>query len=328
MVSLHGRMKPSTDSYTIVIFRGHTAEPWRVSISRRFVRVALAIAASLMVGELALLSHYVSTTGEVWELRALREEFVSVRQQTDTFSSAVDDLKRRLLAMKEINHRLRVMLGVEEQRVQDPLNGQGGSEQPFGKAESSSIATSFASEASAGAADAGNPESTVFSLKLQRDISELRTAALDEERSLEELATATAATINRLAATPSVRPVEGWVTSGFGPRLSPFTNQLAMHDGLDIGAPSKTPVKSTAGGHVTAIGYDARMGNSVTIDHGHGIETQYGHLAKILVKAGQKVKRGDIIGLVGSTGLSTGPHLHYMVRVNDQAVNPERYILD
>jgi len=118
------------------------------------------------------------------------------------------------------------------------------------------------------------------------------------------------------------------VTSGFGPRISPFTQQLAMHDGLDIGAPSETPVRAPAGGKVAAVGYDTKMGRMIALDHGYGIETRYGHLAKALVREGQKVKRGDIIGLVGSSGLSTGPHLHYMVKVNDRAVNPERYLLD
>jgi len=132
----------------------------------------------------------------------------------------------------------------------------------------------------------------------------------------------------RWAAMPSVWPVHGWVTSGFGPRVSPFTGQLAMHDGLDIGAAPNTSVQAPASGYVTSAGFDAKMGNVILVDHGYGIETEYGHLAKILVKQGQKVKRGDVIALVGSTGLSTGPHLHYMVKIKGQNVNPKNYILD
>ena len=326
-------MKPSPDAYTIVIFRGHTAKPWRISISRRLVRSVVAVIACLVIAEMVLLSQYVSTTGEVWELRALRDELLSARQQTTTFTSALEDLKHRLLVMKEVNHRLRVMLGIDEQRIGEPLNGQGGVERPYINAEPSTGAvppadSDLEQKPQDRRSDADRVELTAAAAKLEQELRQLRTAALFEERRLDELAQAAKEQISRLASTPSVRPVDGWVTSGFGTRLSPFTNQLAMHEGLDIGAPMRTPVKATAGGRVVTVGYDVRMGNSIAIDHGYGIETQYGHLAKIFVKGGQKIKRGDIIGLVGNTGLSTGPHLHYMVKINDQAVNPERYILD
>ena len=327
-------MKSSNDAYTIVIFRGHTASPWRVSVSRRLVRGTLVLAGCLLVGQLLLLSQYVSTTGEVWELRALRDELLSARQQTVTFSSTLEDLKHRLLVMKEVNHRLRVMLGIDEQQVADSFNGQGGVERPFIKVEPLTKNAPWP--------ESNNPEILSqteheefrpadllsASAKLDHELSQLRTDALIEERRLDDLVKAAKEKIARLAATPSVRPVDGWVTSGFGPRLSPFTNQLAMHDGLDIGAPARTPVRAPAGGRVASVGYDERMGNNITIDHGYGVQTHYGHLAKSFVKGGQKLKRGDIIGLVGSTGLSTGPHLHYMVKINDKSVDPERYILD
>lgn len=121
---------------------------------------------------------------------------------------------------------------------------------------------------------------------------------------------------------------QGWVTSGFGPRVSPFTEKPAWHDGLDIGAAANAPVQAPAQGRVTTVAFDSKLGNLVKLDHGFGIETLYGHLAKALVKEGQRVKRGDVVGLVGSTGLATGPHLHYMVKVNGQTFDPTRYILD
>jgi murein DD-endopeptidase MepM/ murein hydrolase activator NlpD len=103
---------------------------------------------------------------------------------------------------------------------------------------------------------------------------------------------------------------------------------MSVHEGVDIGAPFNTPVQSPAAGRVVVTGFDPRMGNLVAIDHGYGMETQYGHMAKVLVKSGQKVRRGDVIGLVGSTGLSTGPHLHYHIKSNSHPVDPQRYILD
>jgi murein DD-endopeptidase MepM/ murein hydrolase activator NlpD len=164
--------------------------------------------------------------------------------------------------------------------------------------------------------------------KIQHELAELRSAYGREEKTLEQLTEAAQGRQSRWAATPSIWPVKGWVTSGFGQRVSPFTGQLAMHEGLDIGATPNAPVQVTASGRVVAQGFDPRMGNVVAVDHGYGLETQYGHLAKILVKTGQNVKRGDVIGLVGNTGLSTGPHLHYMIKVSGHPINPQRYILD
>ncbi len=110
--------------------------------------------------------------------------------------------------------------------------------------------------------------------------------------------------------------------------MSPFTEKPAWHDGLDIGAAANAPVQAPAQGRVTNVGFDSKLGNVVKLDHGFGIETLYGHLAKALVKEGQRVKRGDVVGLVGSSGLATGPHLHYMVKVNGQTFDPTKYILD
>ena len=119
---------------------------------------------------------------------------------------------------------------------------------------------------------------------------------------------------------------EGWFHAYSG--FLTCANWLAWRTGLDIGAASKTPVRAPAHGRVTAIGFNSKLGYIVRVDHGYGIQTLYGHLAKYLVKNGQRIKRGDVVGLVGSTGLSTGPHLHYMVQVRGRAVNPRQYILE
>jgi len=121
---------------------------------------------------------------------------------------------------------------------------------------------------------------------------------------------------NLLASTPSIRPVEGgWVTSDF-------------HAGLDISNKTGTEIIATADGKVSYASRKALLGNLVTIDHGYGRVTRYGHLDKILVKRGQRVKRGDVVGHLGNTGQSTGPHLHYEVRINGAPVDPVKYILN
>lgn len=134
--------------------------------------------------------------------------------------------------------------------------------------------------------------------------------------------------IEILAATPSMSPTDGWVTSRFGYRKAPFGGRKSMHHGLDIAANFGTPVKAPASGVVSYVGYDGGYGNLVSIDHGFGVVTRYGHNAKILVKYGQRVERGHVIAEVGNTGRSTGPHLHYEVRINGVAVNPSQYILE
>ena len=131
-----------------------------------------------------------------------------------------------------------------------------------------------------------------------------------------------------LKSTPSILPARGWITSYYGPRKSPHSGRRKMHEGLDIGGKTGTPILASADGVVTFSGHKAGFGKFVQIDHGYGLETIFGHAHKLLVKEGEVVNRGHVIALLGSTGLSTGPHLHYEVRVNGIAVDPLYYILD
>lgn len=131
-----------------------------------------------------------------------------------------------------------------------------------------------------------------------------------------------------LSSTPSIAPVHGVLTDGFGGRSDPFTGEKGLHTAVDISSAPGQPVRAPADGIVIKAEWANGYGNVVFISHGFGYSTRYGHLANFAVKAGQKVKRGDVIGEVGSTGRSTGPHLHYEVRLNDQPVNPLAYILN
>ena len=128
--------------------------------------------------------------------------------------------------------------------------------------------------------------------------------------------------------TPSISPSDGWITSYYGPRKSHYTNRIKMHEGLDIGARTGTPINATADGIVTFSGKKPGFGNFIKIQHGYGIETIYAHAKKLFVKRGQKINRGQLIASVGSTGYSTGPHVHYEVRVNDIPVDPLYFILN
>jgi len=133
---------------------------------------------------------------------------------------------------------------------------------------------------------------------------------------------------NRLASMPSVWPTKGWLTSRFGPRISPFTGRRQKHGGIDIAGRPGTPINAPARGRVSSISDRGPLGNSVTLDHGFGVETFYGHTQEIFVKVGETVERGQKIASIGSTGRSTGPHLHYGVHVAGKARDPLDYIFD
>ncbi len=331
----------SSDAYTVVIFRGSTAKPLRFSFQRKLVRNALIVGAILLAADILVVSHYVIRTGQVWELSSFREEAMSARQQTVAFSTAIDDLKKRLTSMNEVNQRLRIMLGIETPKSGDQVNGRGGEETPLpegssiiqtDKSQRTGDTTSQSSLATQESVINSKQSEAVDEEKLVAEVKEgidwLTKEADTQEKTLQELYAVAEQKSSRWAATPSIWPVKGWVTSGFGPRVSPFTEKPAWHDGLDIGAAANAPVQAPAQGRVTLVGFDPKLGNLVKLDHGYGMETLYGHLAKALVKEGQRVKRGDVVGLVGSTGLATGPHLHYMVKVNGQTFDPTKFILD
>lgn len=328
----------NSDAYTVVIFRGSTAKPLRFSFPRKFVRKLLIMGCIVVLADLLVISHYIVRTGEVWELASFKTEAMSAREQTAAFSTAIEDLKKRITAMKEVNQRLRVMLGIEIPKTGDMVNGRGGEETPL--PEGSSVPSEqqrtgvvpgqkdSAQQNHGAVSAAGDALQEDLEISVKERLDWLAKEAANQERILHQLSMAAEQRSSRWAATPSIWPVKGWVTSGFGPRISPFTEKPAWHDGLDIGAAPNAPVQAPAQGRVTATGFDPKLGNTVRLDHGYGVETLYGHLAKALVKEGQRVNRGDVLGLVGSTGLATGPHLHYMVKVNGQALDPHKYILE
>ena len=130
----------------------------------------------------------------------------------------------------------------------------------------------------------------------------------------------------RANAAPNLWPVEGAVTGSFGERIDPFNGEGAFHSGVDISTSFGTPVIAPADGVVTFADFLGGYGRAIVVDHGRGISTRYGHLANFAVIAGQQVHRGDTIGYVGLSGRSTGPHLHYEVRINDTPVNPHKYL--
>ena len=136
------------------------------------------------------------------------------------------------------------------------------------------------------------------------------------------------ATLARLASTPSVMPTQGWLISNFSHRrLHPLLGYARPHLGIDVRAARGTPIEAPAGGLVISTSWEGGYGRTVEIDHGWGIITRYAHTSQILVRPGDRVQRGEVIALVGQSGLAEGPHLHYEVRVRGEPVDPLKFIL-
>jgi murein DD-endopeptidase MepM/ murein hydrolase activator NlpD len=304
-------MKRLKESYTVMIIPTPTSKAHRFSFSRQALKIVLGTTAVFTILLLVFIIQYFYMVNDMWELKSLRKETKAQKIQIQTFASNVTDLKKQMARLKDLDAKLRVITDIGPPPQSDQLMGMGGPEER--------------------GTDAVYQNGTVREedlKKMDEDLNRLKSDASAQELSFEELTEAMKDRRSLWASTPSVWPVRGWLTSGFGNRLSPFTGSVAMHNGIDVASQRDTPVVATAGGVVSYEGFDSGLGKVIKLNHGYGMQTIYGHLAKVNVRIGQKVKRGEVIGLVGNTGLSTGPHLHYEVFVNNVPVNPLRYILN
>jgi murein DD-endopeptidase MepM/ murein hydrolase activator NlpD len=267
---------------------------WRVSNTQ------LITATGLLVGVTATAlfitwSFFTSRVNHA-ELERLRSENEQLRTLASSFESGVGRLQQQLSDYETRTRKLAIVAGVE------------------------SLGES--TEGGVGGADASR------SLLAPARLDELAARAIELERSLEEVDSALDERHQRISALPAIAPVRGLITSGFGLRSDPLNGRPTLHPAIDIAAPPGKPVVATADGFVLRAGWDSGLGNAVVLSHGFGITTRFGHLSKLAVQPGAKVKRGDVIGYVGNTGRSTGYHLHYEVLVNGEHVNPLGYILD
>jgi murein DD-endopeptidase MepM/ murein hydrolase activator NlpD len=255
----------TSDAYTVVVFRGSSSKPLRFSFPRKFVRKLLILAAILVVADLLVISHYVIRTGEVWQLSAFRAEAMGAREQTAAFSAAIDDLKKRLSTMGEVNQRLRVMLGIDASKpAGDLANGRGGEDGPLAGREDECAGgwichrleleprqqVSDARDANQSEVDFTTESIEEVTQQVRESLEALVREAKQQEEALESLTQVAEQRSTQWASTPSIWPVRGWVTSAFGPRVSPFTEKPAWHDGLDIGAQANSPVQAPALGRV------------------------------------------------------------------------------
>jgi murein DD-endopeptidase MepM/ murein hydrolase activator NlpD len=233
------------------------------------------------------------------------------RMQIRKFADEINSLKSKLVDLKNFEKKIRIIANLEKTEDQGGLFGVGGS---------------MPEDLDAGISLKENHSALIREMHDQ--VKQLNLASIRQEDSFESLLKYLKEQENMLASTPSIRPAEGWISSKFGYRVSPFTGRREFHKGMDIANRKGTPIVAPADGVVTYAGNKGFFGKLIVIDHGHGMVTRYAHADKILKKQGEKVKRGDVIALMGNSGRSTGPHLHYEVRLNGISVNPSKYIFN
>ena len=299
--------------YLNILFFGHkTSKTRHLRISKSASKILLYLLAFSLLSIIFFLCDYIQVKKKAYHVNRIRQEMKAQHSQIHSFLAKIDELEGSFSKLKDFESKIRIIANLEKRGQETTsLIGVGG--------PSPSDIRGILKE--------GKDEKELIQ-QMRYDIERLQSEATSREESLLELEKLLLAKKVRLAHTPSVWPVEGWLTSGFGIRTNPFTGSPQMHEGLDIANRVGTAIFAPGNGIISDIGKDLLLGRVLVISHGFGINTRYGHLHKILVKIGQKVKRGDKIAELGSSGRTTGPHLHYEVRIDGVPVNPRKYILN
>jgi murein DD-endopeptidase MepM/ murein hydrolase activator NlpD len=272
-----------------------------------FVLILVSCAAFLVF----IIRDYQSMKIHSPQLVRLEKENELQKRQLDHLVKRIDQTTKKLYELREFDRKLRIMVNLETGEDKKEFQGVGGSAPVLLQPQYNMAKT---------------PKDLVRSMhsaidNLDREIELCEKDKTGLHKFLENQKVL-------LASTPSIWPTKGWLSSRFGYRISPFTGKKEFHRGIDIATRMGAPIVAPADGIVSKIYSDHGYGKLLSVSHGYGVITRYAHLNKALVKKGQYVKRGETIALIGNSGRSTGPHLHYEVHLNRVAVDPLRYILN
>jgi murein DD-endopeptidase MepM/ murein hydrolase activator NlpD len=294
--------------YTILIANRNTGVVRRVTLARR---TAVAVLAGLCL--VPLLIGLGASNSDPVELESLRVANESLRLENDSYRSATGELADQISSLQS------ALTQLGTQAELDPAAKQALERLPavIRSRAAGGAAVTPAAAAAARAASAESPDTTIGVLKGLLGALEGRLASVKSKVEGQQALA---------RATPSIWPLAGWLSSGFGNRKDPFDGGPDFHPGLDIAADKGTPVRATADGTVESAAYNGAYGNAVLVNHGFGISTRFGHLSGFAVRAGQQIHRGDVVGYVGSTGRATSAHLHYEILLNGQQINPLRLL--
>jgi murein DD-endopeptidase MepM/ murein hydrolase activator NlpD len=240
---------------------------------------------------------------------SIMEENKQYKTQMTSLAGRIDQINKRMAELQAFENKLKVMVSLDTAEKDAQVLGMGGSD--------SSILEG-----------SGNDSPQKLVSLMHKSLDNLNSKIFDQTHQKTELLDFIEKQKSLWSGTPSAAPTKGWISSRFGYRVSPFTSKKEFHSGLDISSRAGTEIVASADGLISSIKKSDGLGLSVTISHGHGFQTKYGHLSKVLVSKGQSIKRGQEIALMGNSGRSTGSHLHYEVYINGVPTNPERYILN
>ncbi len=283
-----------------------------VEVSQTVVKSLVGIGSTVALVFLVLGGAAISRGVNITRSRALERENRLLADEIQRMRERLVGLRDTLQQFGEREQGLRLLAGLNPT---DPAVQQAGIGGPAGEW---SERDSLVAAGSAGAQ----------ALAARMDMDALTRRANILVRSISEAYDSLSSHRARLAALPSIMPTKGWLTSAFArERVHPILHLARPHEGIDVTAPMGAEIEAPAAGKVTKVEWVEGYGNMITIDHDYGLVTKYAHCSKILVAPGSRVRRGQKIALVGSTGLSTGPHLHYEVWVNHKPVNPMKYVL-
>lgn len=299
--------------YINILFFGHrTSKTRHLRISKSAYKILFYLLAFSLLSIIFFLCDYIQVKKKAYHVNRLRQEMKAQQSQIHSSLARIEVLEGQFSELRDFESKIRIIANLEKRGQETTsLIGMGG--------PSPSDIRGLLKE---------EKDEKELIQQMRYDIERLQSEAISRQESLAELEKLLLTKKVKLAHTPSIWPVEGWMTSGFGIRTSPFTGSPQMHEGLDIANRVGTEIIAPANGIISDIGKDSLLGRVLVISHGFGIITRYGHLHKILVKIGQKVKRGDKVAEVGRSGRTTGPHLHYEVRIDGIPVNPRKYILN
>lgn len=297
---------------TIVLIPPNTSRVLRLKIHRVLLGgILLLLAVFMVVGGYSIfrsarLERELAQFNEL-KTRHLRQE-ISLKK----VANKVRNFKGEIEKLKELDFKLRLITDLELDRPGPSIYGIGG----FIEGNDKELV------------QAAKADGMDLLTLLNKDLERLEKLARYQEESFNNLKTHLGDKKDLIQRTPFRWPVRGFLSSTFGLRTDPFTGNQLMHTAIDIVAPKGTPIKAPADGIVTFSGEDPSLGNMLVVDHGYGVITRYGHNNAVLMREGQRVRRGDTIATVGSTGRSTGPHLHYEIRIKDVAINPLKMIIE
>jgi hypothetical protein len=296
----------STGKFSILIVPGDSSKIVSREISRRFLIVCSLFVSLFVVASVYSAIGFIKASVDRQRLIGLTKENKVLSAKVGDLQSTVSLLKSEMSKIMKIDENIRLVFDLPPLDSDIREVGIGGEIM---------------------SAPAVNSQLVERTWLVEEDIEKIRRQIELENASFEQLYDMVREKKAMLDHTPTISPCDGFVTRGFGMHNDPFTGSYQPHNGIDIAAPKGTPVYAAAAGVVVGSSYQAGLGNTIVLDHGNGLRTYYGHLSKIKVASGKRVMRGEVIGLVGSTGYSTGPHLHYEVLDHNRAMNPSSYIV-